>query len=600
VAQLAGHSKPFARASLLLIGLTWSLPFLQSRHGYPLTSFYSEWLAFGLGLAAVLLLFARESWREAELPVVALAPPALATLLGLQAALGLMPYPEQAVTASWYLLWSSLLILLARVLVRELGLAAVATTLAWFLLAGGILSALAGYAQHAHVTFGFDFLVTRKAAARVYGNIGQPNQFAAYLTMALCSAAYLYGCGRMRIWSAVACAAWLLPALALSGSRSPWLFLALVSVLIWFLLRARHEEEVREELRRVLAYTLGLLPGFILAGLVVSQWSGSASPAIAAATNAGTSTQRLFEVAAGLAPRIELSREAWQLFLSAPVLGVGWGQFAWHHFLHIAGEGVTTAPGVYNHAHNIVLHLLAETGTAGGVLAIGPIALWVADLRRVRLDLEWWWILALLMVLATHSMVEYPLWYSYFLGIAAVLLGVGAQRNFSLSLPGFARFTVTVLMLAGWFNLISIMQDYRSFEKLVFVPGSREAMKVDERTFAGAIARIHREPVLTPYVELAMAYGFTMDEQNLNDKLIFADRALRFAPVSYVAYHSALLLAVAGDGKAARNRFQQAARVYPQDLPEIRAELSKLAARRPDVFAPLLDLADAGPRESRQ
>jgi protein involved in temperature-dependent protein secretion len=91
-----------------------------------------------------------------------------------------------------------------------------------------------------------------------------------------------------------------------------------------------------------------------------------------------------------------------------------------------------------------------------------------------------------------------------------------------------------------------------------------------------------------------------MDEQNLNDKLIFADRALRFAPVSYVAYHSALLLAVAGDGKAARNRFQQAARVYPQDLPEIRAELSKLAARRPDVFAPLLGLADAGPRESRQ
>ena len=52
MAPPAVHSKLFARASLLLIGLAWTLPFLQPRHRYPLTGFYGEWLAFGIGLAA--------------------------------------------------------------------------------------------------------------------------------------------------------------------------------------------------------------------------------------------------------------------------------------------------------------------------------------------------------------------------------------------------------------------------------------------------------------------------------------------------------------------------------------------------------------------
>jgi hypothetical protein len=49
------------RAAVLLTGLAWTLPFLQPYHRFPLTSFYSEWLAFALGLAAVLPLLRRES-----------------------------------------------------------------------------------------------------------------------------------------------------------------------------------------------------------------------------------------------------------------------------------------------------------------------------------------------------------------------------------------------------------------------------------------------------------------------------------------------------------------------------------------------------------
>ena len=581
----AVHSKLFARASLLLIGLAWTLPFLQPRHQFPLTGFYGEWMAFGLGLAAALLLVHRLSWREAELPVVALMPPALALLVGVQAALGHVPYPEQAVTMTLYLLWASLLILLARVLARELGVASMATTLAWFLLAGGMLNALAGFAQHYHLVPALDFMVTRKMTARVYGNLGQPNHYAAYVTMALCSVAYLYGIGRLRAAWAAICAAMLLPALALSGSRSPWLYLAIMAALALLLFRARRDASGN----RLLACSLCLLPGFVVAGFVVAHWGVSTLSEVAATGAQVTSAQRLFEVAAGLAPRVQLAAEAWQMFLSAPVLGAGWGQFAWHHFTYVAATGADAAPGVYNHAHNIVLHLLAETGTAGALLVCGAALFWLADLRGIKLDAEWWWVLALLGVLAAYSMMEYPLWYSYFLGIAAVLIGLGAGRTVRLTLPGFARLTVAALMVAGWFDLVSVMPDYRDFERLVFTPGNRDATRSDEQAFVEAIEHIHREPLLTPYVELAVAFSIAVNEEKLREKLDLSARAERFAPVSYVAYRHALLLALAGERETALRRLEQAARAYPGDLDEIHSELAGLARRYPDAFAPLLE-----------
>src|SRR6185436_4164885 len=106
MAPPAVHSKPFARASLLLIGLAWTLPFLQPYHRFPLTGFYSEWLAFALGLAAALLLLRKEPSHYATVPVIAIAPLGLILVIGLQVALGRVNYPEQVVTATWYLLWA--------------------------------------------------------------------------------------------------------------------------------------------------------------------------------------------------------------------------------------------------------------------------------------------------------------------------------------------------------------------------------------------------------------------------------------------------------------------------------------------------------------
>lgn len=588
MAPPAANSRLFIHASLFLIGLAWTLPFLQPWHRFPLTGFYSEWLAFALGLAAALVLLHKKSWQDAAPPVVAIAPVGLIVVLGLQAALGRMPYAEQALTATLYLLWASLLMVLGQAIRRELGMTPVATTLAWFLLAGGAISALVGLLQHYQISTPFDSLVGRKAALQVYGNLGQPNHFAAYLTLSLASTTYLFSCRRLHGALAAGCIALFLLLLAVAGSRSTWLYLGALIVLALLLHRLRRDDGSR----RIAVLACWLLPGFLAAQWLVTL------PFMAPA-GVELVTERLFQMASGIEPRLQMWGEAWDMFLSAPLLGAGLGQFAWHHFLHQAATGATAAPGVFNHSHNVVMQLLAETGALGASVIVGAVLLWLADLRRAKFGLEAWWLLALLSVIGIHSLLEYPLWYAYFLGMAALLLGLGAERVFVLRLARAARAVVGLGIIAGWLNLMGVLSPYREFERLVFSSEQRSPPAAKEQDFARALANVHREPLLVPYVELAVAYGITPSKEKLSEKLELTTRAMHFAPVDVVVYRQALLLALAGRGEAAREQFERSLRVYPGERAAVVAELENLARRYPAELTPLLELATSKFTEGR-
>jgi len=584
----------FLRASLLLIGLEWTLPFLQPYHRFPLTAFYSEWLAFALGLAAAAPLLRRESWRDPTVPMIALAPLGLIVVLGVQVALGKVPYAGQALTAGLYLSWAALLMLLGQVLRREMPLARIATILAWCLLAGGLLNALVGLAQHYNLsTPPLDLLVARKGMPVIFGNLGQPNHYAACVTLSLASVAYLYSCRSLHGAAAAGGAALFLVVLALAGSRSPWLYLAALIVLALLL----HRRQPSDASRRLVFFVAWLLPAFLAAQeLVILPFMLPAEGSVV------TSMERLFQAASGIEPRLQLWGEAWRVFLGAPLLGAGLGQFAWEHFLSQAASGATAAPGVFNHAHNIVVQLLAETGVVGALVVVGAALAWLADLRRVKFDPEWWWLLALLAIIGIHSMLEYPLWYAYFLGVAALLLGLGAERRLAVRRAGAARAATALVALAGCVNLAAVIPPYRDFERLVFSADAKSPQASDGHAFAAAMLRAHREPLLTPYVELAFALGAAVDPARLQEQLALTTRAMRFAPVDAVVYRQALLLALAGNRAAAREQLERSLRVYPAEAAGIVAELADLARRHPVELTPLLELATekfAEPRASQ-
>jgi O-antigen ligase len=125
--------------------------------------------------------------------------------------------------------------------------------------------------------------------------------------------------------------------------------------------------------------------------------------------------------------RFGIWSNTFELIKQNPWFGVGWGEFnfAWT---------LTPFPGrptaFFDHTHNLPLQFLVELGIPLGTLVLGLLlwALWKAfracittpepDSRMVRTA----FVMVLMMVV--HSMLEYPLWYAYFLLPTAFALGI--------------------------------------------------------------------------------------------------------------------------------------------------------------------------------
>lgn len=571
-AQQATHRRDVtAWVTLGAVALMWTLPFLQPSHYFPLPSFYSEWLAFALGLAALALLAGRRAWAGGTLPVVACAPGALAALILAQAVYDRVPYAGQALMAAYYLLWCAALIVLGGVLRRRLGLRASVTALACALGLAGLATAAMGLLQYAGYGAVYGALVL-PATGEIYGNLAQRNQYADYLCLALASVAYLYASGRLRGALASAAAAILVAGLGVSASRGAWLYLlALCALAGCFRYSARSAASLR-----MLKFMIAVLIGFAVDQAVMT-----------ALSMRDTTVDRVFS-GEGLAQRLHILRSAWDMYTAQPLLGAGWERYPWLHFEARAALDRPLPLGVTHNAHNLPLHLLAETGMLGALLIVGPALVWWRDLWRAARDSEWSWLLMLAAVLALHSMVEFPLWQSYFLGVAAIVIGLGSGRVVRLPLQRYAPVGVAAVLLAGACNAAALAYEYGRFERLTL-----QAQRERVAALEGLRALAEREPVLRPYVELAVSNHMPLDTHALGEKLDTNARVLAFFPAPMVVFRHAVLLALSGDAPAAQRLFTRAARVYPEAVAQARAAMERLLPAYPAQIRPLLELASA-------
>jgi O-antigen ligase len=570
-----------AHFSLAAIGLAWTLPFLQPYHGFPLTSFYSEWAAVTLGLLALTALARREFWRAAPLPVLVLPLLAFIVVLAVQSALGRIAYGGQALGAALYVAWAALLVMLGCDLRRRIGLEGIVTVLAWFLALGGVLGALFALLQHYQISDLPHTLIAPKRGALVYGNVAQHNHFASYSTLALASLAYLYAAKRLHWAGAAAAAAPLAYVIGLSGSRSALLFLAFLLALALLYAWRRGAGGGR----------LAACMALFIAGFAVTQWLAM-QPWLESSGGTETVTDRLMggegsSGASSISYRLQIAREAWGMFLQAPFLGVGWGQFPWHDFGYRALHGNSINSWPFNHAHNIGLHLLAETGLAGTLSIAAAALVWLGGLRRVTVDLPHWWLFALVGVIAVHSLLEHPLWYAYFLGMCAVVVGLLSGGNRTLRLERAGPPLAALLLAVAALYAFSLLHNYRDFERL-FAPG---AARPGSGEFAAVTSRAHRELLLAPYAELAIATAMNLDRERLAEKRELNTRVMRFAPTAGVVYRQAIWLALDGERESAERMLESASRVYPGDLANAIRIMNEASVRHPAELAPLIKLA---------
>ena len=564
--------------SLTLVGLMWLVPFLHYRHENPLTTFHQEWWAFFLGLLAASSLLVKDGGAKLVLPRMVLLPLGLVLIALLQMALGDIAYVAQGKLFILYLLFAALLMVVGASLRERVGLTCVASTVAIFALVAAELNAALGFIQHFHWHTPLDSVIVSKAAVSLYGNLAQPNHYANFLALGLAALGLLYQQGKLKLLYVLPLLAPLLFVLTLSGSRSSWLYLIFMALLSWgFAWRDA-------QFRRLKIYGVLLLVGFALMHGVVQ---------LPFVVNAGdhlnTLTRLLAEDNGTRSIRAYLWQEGGAVFMQAPLFGVGFGQFALHHFQMQPWQGAGVV-GLYTHAHNLIFQLAAETGVTGVLLLLGTLGAWLWGFRRVTLTAAHWWAYAALGVLAIHSLLEYPLWYSYFLALAALLIGLVDERKFKSLNPNLADMLLLAFIMLGAVSLWQFERDYQRLRTAIVSFTQHSDADHAAEHYRDALLALDANSLLHGYAMFYLNSLLPLDAQHLAEKLQQTRNVLRFLPTAEVAYKYAFLLAQDGQLAAAKIALTQAIWSYPHHSAALQL-LATLAANDPAHFVALLEFA---------
>lgn len=547
-------------------------PFLLPFHSEPIPSFWSEWWAAALGLAAAVagLLAARQ--RPLSLPPLLGVPAVMVVALLLQFMLGRLEFPQLGLLYAVYLLWAALLLVLGRCLAAGVGLARIADVLAGALALGALAGAAIALAQWLGIAAGVPWIFFRTGS--VFANLGQANHHAHHCWLGIASLFYLRGRGwlpRPLFWLAV------LPlalASVISGSRSALLYPVIVlGAIAW-----GRRGDSGGATAALLADAAALLP-MVIALDFVGAWFSSFL-----GSTTSLSGGRLYESVSGPSVRLALARSAWSAFVEQPWLGQGAGNFPWASFVAAAGR-VGDAPfQVAENAHNFILQGLAEFGAPVTATVIVLLLSWARRFAARPWGLEQVWCGAVLGIGAAHALLEYPLWYSYFLGPAALLLGA-SDGGRAISLAG-RRVAVYLALagLAGISILVSLRIDYSVIETasnqpLAAHPDREQAWRISMER----LLRLHQESLLSPWALLAFAELAQPSRQQAQDRVTLCERGIRFAPARSLLNRCAMQFAIAGRDGDAQALVNSVLRAFPAERAATAEELGKAAREYPEI-----------------
>lgn len=462
---MSRSTSPASLAATLGLVLAAALPPLLAYNQTPATTLYNQLLALGgWGLALALWAGSSPAWRSGlrspaavALALLLVAPLSAVLWRGLPASLGL---------GAVAIIGAGLAVLLVAQGLDGEARTQAAEALCWGLLAAGLCSVGISVVQ----VFAPDqadgtWIAHYGIAGRAAGNLRQPNHLASLMMWAAIAAVFVT---ERRDWRAA------LPPLllafvftvVLSASRTGYGGIAMLAV--WGLLDRRLARSAR----------LSLLATPLMLGAcwwLMSLWSTAGGHAFGAAS-------RLAE-GAGSPSRLAILSNAWDLTKANPWLGVGWGEF---NFAWTLTPFPNRPVAFFDHTHDLVAQLAVELGLpwAGAVLALLGWALakaWQgaaqadsdAPLRRTAL--------MMVLTIGLHSLLEYPLWYAYFLLPACFALGLALPAPTTGPRAGSGPWPVVgTLLLVG--SLFAV-GDYQRIAA-IYAP-SEDAVPLSQRIAAG-------------------------------------------------------------------------------------------------------------------
>ena len=507
------------------LALMWTLPFLWTTHLFPMASLYSELAAaccLGFALLSCALLKRHDAQLQWPLPVLLLALTALAFA---QQGLGMLAYAQLAIRFALFAFAMLAAYVFGRQIVAAGRTVEAVKVLCAGCLIGGIFSVLVQWLQ----LFDLEVLPFWLAAVyksdvvqhRPFGNLAQANHQATYLALAAISALYLGRTSR-RNWLAPASLLLLSAGVALTGSRMGVAFLVLL-ILAQFVPTALRPEDRRARWLACVAVFAGFGVALLAVRLVVVQIDTLGRP---------------------MGIRYELWRQAWEIALRHPWLGIGVGQFGGGQYW-VAKAGPYTVPAT--NCHNVILELAAELGWPAALAAAGVALYWGLRDLRARLGqpeqaLAW----GMVLMIAIHSMLEFPLWYLFFAVPFAFLFGLG-EPALASSVKVDAR---RMLPMAGATTLAIVMAFEVGYPEIAAAatPLWLEMNHIRKRAAVDAfpIIAVADNKLFQPEVERLMLDLKHPPDEGTNGPLERNARLLRVLPAAELAAQYVTALAKVG------------------------------------------------------
>lgn len=564
----------------LLLAALLTIPFIYPLHYRPIASFWAEWwaAAFGLMLATLVLWrgTAQGNAERKKLPGITLLLLVLVASLGLQFALGRVHVTELGLLRLAYLAWAGLLAVTGWQLAQDHGPEWLADAATPALLAGALLNALLILLQVGSISLPAQIMFHHPQQL-FGGNLAQPNHANHQLWLGLVSIMYLHATQRGKSWLLIPAALLLAAASALTASRSTLLYAPMIVCLAWTARAGATQGAAWSRLRRAATLIGALSVMFlVLHHLAIGQ---GLLPGIASQTG----IERFLQDGGGMGSRFAIWRRAWEVFLSHPWFGAGVGELPWENFrtapqLALRGDMV-----VVEHSHNLLLQLLAESGLVATLLCGSILWHWWRGLSLHPASPARWWAGTVIAIAAMHSLLEYPLWYAYFLGPAALLLGA-CDRGLAIPHLPFRRTAfISVIALAGAMFLWQVRSDFSIVEQRINPWLASPVVELPVSLAAPDLSAVRGLSLFSPYIDFAVTTQMALDTYGIAEKMRTCARTMRFYPQASIAFKCAMIDALGGSMTKARADWQHASQAYPAQVPEQLEMLAALAKRHPQL-----------------
>jgi len=375
-----------------------------------------------------------------------------------------------------------------------------------------------------------DFIARTYIAGRAVGNMRQPNHLSSLLVWATIAAVWLTETGALKRWVGSALALLFIFVIVLSASRTGTVSVGLLAV--WALLDKRLSGRTR--------VSLLLAP---LAYLVF--WYGASAWA--------DYSHHVFGGETRFSTKGDISSSRWgiwsntiELIKMHPWAGVGFGEFnfAWT---------LTPFPGrpvaFFDHTHNILLQFAVELGLPLAALVLSLLLWALYKAWREALDPMRRAALVMVLMILLHSLLEYPLWYAYYLLPALFAFGLclGSPGEVPAEAPRSTRpLTIAALLLmlggvasvADYARVVTIFAPAEGAPPLAqrIANGQRSVFFAYQADYAAVTTTDHPADAMPSYLSaphnlldarLMMAWAKALDESGDTERARYIAQRLK-------------------------------------------------------------------------